>query len=93
VPSKRFAVDSGHPVCSPDEYINNGHKFTKVAKSYIGQNSGIYGTTWDKVESLLPGENQRYDIIMPNDSCKAYIANGVVVQARQSRKDVGYLYE
>ena len=93
VPSKRFAVDSGHPVCSPDEYINNGHKFTKVAKSYIGQNSGIYGTTWDKVESLLPGENQRYDIIMPDDSCKAYIANGVVVQARQSRKDVGYLYE
>lgn len=93
VPSKRFAVDSGHPVCSPDEYINNGHKFTKVAKSYIGQNSGIYGTTWDQVESLLPGENQRYDIIMPNDSCKAYIANGVVVQARQSRKDVGYLYE
>lgn len=93
VPSKRFAVDAGHPVCSPDEYINNGHKFTRVAKSYIGQNSGIYATTWDKVESLLPGENQRYDIIMPNDSCKAYIANGVVVQARQSRKDVGYLYE
>jgi hypothetical protein len=93
VPSKRFAVDSGHPVCSPDEYINNGHKFTKVAKSYIGQNSGIYGTTWDQVESLLPGENERYDIIMPNDSCKAYIANGVVVQARQSRKDVGYHYD
>lgn len=93
VPSKRFAVDAGHPVCSPDEYINNGHKFTRVARSYIGQNSGIYATTWDKVESLLPGENQRYDIIMPNDSCKAYIANGVVVQARQSRKDVGYLYE
>lgn len=93
VPSKRFAVDAGHPVCSPDEYLNNGHQFTKVAKSYIGQNSGIYATTWDKVESLLPGENQRYDIIMPNDSCKAYIANGVVVQARQSRKDVGYLYE
>lgn len=34
----------------------------------------------------------RYDIIMNENSCKAYIANGIVVQARQERKIPGYNY-
>ena len=27
-----------------------------------------------------------------DDSCKAYVANGIVVQARQNRKEPGYSY-
>jgi len=47
-------------------------------------------TQFERVNSEL--KNRRYDLIMKNSSCKAYIANGVVVQARQNRGSPGYSY-
>ena len=92
VPSKRFAVDHGHPIATQEEYLKNGNKSLRPAVTYLNNNNTIYCTIWSEVASLLPGENRRFDIIMKDDSCKAYIANGIVVQARQNRKDPGYEY-
>ena len=93
IPSKRFAVDSGHPISIPSEYKKLGKKSLRPAKSYLNKSKKIYATKWDMVGSLLPGENRRYDIIMKDNSCKAYIANGIIVQARQNRKMPGYNYQ
>jgi len=92
VPSKRFAVDHGHPIATQEEYSKNGNKSLRPAISYLNESKTIYCTLWNEVSSLLPGENRRFDIIMKDDSCKAYIANGIVVQARQDRKEPGYPY-
>jgi hypothetical protein len=56
-------------------------------------NNDIYEVKWDEIQFILRGDNKRYDIIMPNDSCRVYIANNVAVLARKERKQPGYLYE
>jgi hypothetical protein len=93
IPFKRFAVDAGHPICTPEEYIKNRDSSLQPAKTYLGKNKGIYEVTWDAVASLLPGKNKRFDIIMSENSCKAYNANGIIVKARLGRKLNGYSYE
>lgn len=91
VPNYRLAIDPGHPICTPEEYLKEGNKALKPAKSYLKEKS-IYTVKWNKVAALLPGENRRYDIIMSEDSCKTYIANGMVIQARKTRQQPGYKY-
>jgi hypothetical protein len=98
VPSIRFAVDAGHPICTQEAYKKNGVKSLQPAKSYLDQtqgneDEGIYVRTWDAVASLMPGKNIRFDLLMTHDSCKMYIANEIVVQARQERRVPGYQYE
>lgn len=93
VPYEILAIDAGHPISTPQEYRDKKQQSLKPAKSYLNPEKGIYSITWDKVESLLPGENKRYDLIMDDSSCKAYIANGIVVQARMNRTNPGYVYE
>ena len=92
IPSKRFAVDHGHPIQTQEHYNEYANDGLKPAKLFLNQNDNIYSTMWDKVADLLPGENKRYDIIMKEDSCKAYLANGIVVKSRKSRKIPGYEY-
>ncbi len=91
IPSNRFAVDAGHPICTISNYNVNLEKALTPAKSFVN-NKNIYIVNWEDVASLLPGENVRYDIIMKESSCKAYIANGLIIQSRQSRKVTGYSY-
>ena len=91
IPSDRFAVDAGHPICPPDSYNLNSQACLMPAKYFVN-NRDIYIVKWEDVKNLLPGENKRYDIIMKEDSCKAYIANGMIVKARESRKVPGYCY-
>ena len=91
VPSKRFGIDAGHPIATIDDYRINGKESLKPAKFFIN-NDTIYHSMWDNVESLFEGENRRYDIIMDKSSCNAYIANGLVVQARETRIYPGYDY-
>lgn len=89
VPTKRFGIDAGHPMAIPSEY-NDNHEL-KPAKEFINDTT-IYAGKWSDLGYLFEGENLRYDIIMPEDSCKAYFANGVVVKARQDRTEPGYSY-
>lgn len=89
IPSKRFGADAGHPIGMIDTY--SGNHMLKPAKEFIN-GSTIYAAKWDSVADLFVGDNHRYDIVMPEDSCGAYIANGVVVKSRQSRMEPGYNY-
>ena len=97
-PSRRLAIDAGHPMSDIITYKNNGNKCLIPAKFYLDHaknlgNKNIYSKSWDDIAPLMSGNNLRYDIIMPNDSCQAYFANGVVVKSRQNRKNPGYNYE
>lgn len=89
IPTKRFGVDAGHPIGVLTEYTDNST--LKPAKEFINDTT-IYAKRWDAVGDLFEGENKRYDIIMPETSCKAYIANGMVVKSRASRIVPGYDY-
>lgn len=89
VPSKRFGVDAGHPIGILAEYTDNS--VLKPAKEFINGTT-IYAKKWDQVGDLFVGENKRYDIIIPETSCKAYVANGMVVKSRLSRTVPGYNY-
>ncbi len=90
VPSRRFAVDAGHPICpclNTSSYVPH-----LIPAKHFVNNKNIYIVNWEDVKFLLPGENKRYDIIMKDDSCKAYVANGIIVKARQERIIPGYSY-
>jgi hypothetical protein len=41
-------------------------------------------------DKYFPPSYQRYDLILEPSSCGAYLANGVVVQARSTTQDAGY---
>jgi len=89
VPEARFAIDVGHPMASPIDYRMSNSKALRSAATYVnGKN--IYYARWNSISNLFPGENKRFDLMMSDDSCKAYIANGLVVQARLNRMQFGY---
>jgi hypothetical protein len=92
IPTQLFAIDPGHPMCTPEEFRLNGINGLKKARDYLNSTE-IRLTRWDETARIFPGLNIRYDIVMPKDSCGAYIANGVVVKSRLSIKDAGYLHE
>jgi len=84
-------VDAGHPICLPSTFAKFGFSALRPAKSYLGR-TGVYSVQWNVVGSLLPGKNECFDLILPDDSCKAFFANGIVVQARLRRKFPGYKF-
>lgn len=89
IPSTRFAVDPGHPICNSNEYNKIG---LQQAKNYVN-NKDIYLVKWNEVENLLPGKNKRYDIVLSEESSNVYIANNIIVKSRTNRKVPGYSYE
>jgi hypothetical protein len=93
LPNQRFAVDPGHPICTPQEFKISGQNALKKARDYLDPtNLNIRLTKWDQIASLFSGQNLRYDLVLPETSCGAYLANGLVVKARISLKDPGYIH-
>jgi hypothetical protein len=102
VPNDRFVVDAGHPICVPAQFRLHGKAALKEARKFLPtplstrlehapvSKPQIYYSDWDAVQSLVCGAQRRYDIVMPKGSCGAYLANGVVVQARHSLATPGY---
>ncbi len=92
VPSARFAIDYEHPMATPAAYRELGQQALRPAQTYIKRElkKQIYVVRWSRVASFLPGENKRFDLVLGADSCQSYLANGVVVQSRTSRKVSGY---
>ena len=87
-PSERFVVDPRHPICTIDAYLKDGNRALKSAKTWIN-NKTIYNYGIDKIhnEGLLELDI-RYDLILENSD--VYIANNIVIKARQSLKYPGY---
>ena len=94
LPTQRFAIDPGHPMCTPEQFKIGGLNALKKASDYLDPtNQNIKLTRWDQTAIELEGKNIRYDLVLSKNSCGAYIANGLVVKARISLKDPGYLHE
>ena len=89
VPTKRFGIDAGHPIGISNNYIMN--RTLIPAKEFLNGIT-IYDRKWDSVSDLFDGHTARYDIIMPDDSCGAYFANGIVVKSRKNFHEPGYSY-
>lgn len=88
VPSSLLAIDLGHPIATPSNYAKYGQAALKPAYTYKKKQL----TTWDRVATILPDPQYRYDLVLSNDSCQAYLANNVVIQARASLMKAGYKY-
>lgn len=56
VPSARFAVDPGHPICDPKDYATSGHLALRMARVWftLAKPGTVTMTTWDRLHLLLP---------------------------------------
>lgn len=87
-PSERFAIDPRHLMCTIDEYLKGENKALRCARKFIN-NKTIYSDQIDNIHSKsLLETNIRYDLILEDSD--VYIANNIVVKARQSFKQRGY---
>jgi len=111
VPNRRFAIDPGHPMCTPVDFATRGRAALRPAREFLDlatqphdkgpdgyyyldvPDATISWSDWDRVRDWLPPPHRRYDLILTTDSCGAYLANGVVVQARQSVQEPGYQHD
>ena len=87
IPSERFAIDIGHPMCTIMDYIKHWNSALREAKMYINQNT-IYCDTISNIHNGVLDENIRYDLILENSD--VYIANNLVIKARKSFTDAGH---
>ena len=81
-PSERLIIDPGHPMCTKEEYLENGYEALKPAGSYWEERVGnkISANKWtDDIVQLE--SSKRYDIIL-EEPFNTFVANGVVVRAK-----------
>jgi hypothetical protein len=83
-PSERFLIDPKHLMCTINEYLKDGNKALKCAREWVN-NKTIYN---DRIENIELEDNIRYDLVLEN--ADVYIANNIVIRARQSFKYAGY---
>jgi len=87
-PNERFGIDPKHPMCTIDEYLKEGNKALRRAETFIN-NKTIYCDRIDNIHNKgLLETNMRYDLILENSD--VYIANNLVIKARQSFRQTGY---
>jgi hypothetical protein len=88
IPNERFAIDPIHPMCTIKKYLRYGNKALRCAKTFINKRT-IYCDNMDNIHNKgLLETNQRYDLILEN--ADVYIANNIVIKARQSFRQTGY---
>ena len=92
LPTSRLAIDPKHPMSLPSEYCLKGKNALRPSIKFQKLDQSIQKLHWGEVESLLPGENLRYDLVLSDDSCGAYLANGIVIKARDTVNTPGYKY-
>ena len=95
VPDKLFIVDPGHPIATPEHFNTIGVVGLMPAKWYIDRDvpTTAYKSDWYAIKELVDGLPLRYDLVLEDGSCGAYLANGVVVKARISAKPAGYWHD
>lgn len=87
-PNERFGIDPKHPMCTIDEYLKEGNQALQRAETFIN-NKTIYCDRINNIHNKgLLETNIRYDLILENSD--VYIANNLVIKARQSFKRSGY---
>ena len=92
LPHSRLAIDPKHPIALPVEYALHGNVALQPGWQFRKSNSQIQRLHWGDVAKLLPGDNLRYDLVLDDNSCGAYFANGLIIKARQAVQTPGYQY-
>jgi hypothetical protein len=92
-PSEKLIIDPGHPICLLEEYKKNGIDALKRAGEFVNENNEqIYVSDWS--DPSLGDDidiRRRYDIVLESPY-KTYIANNIVIMARESSTNAGYLH-
>ena len=86
-----MAIDPEHAMCTQEEHAQEGNQALKSWRRFLGRKE-VTETTWGKVEEVPPGKNERYDLVLANDSVRAYFANGLIVRSRECEMEAGYDY-
>lgn len=96
VPSERLLVDVGHPIGRLSEFSELGSGGLLPAIQFaegLGEGQARV-VSWSEAEDYLPDAWWRYDLILEEGTCGAYIVNGgVVAKARNSVLDPGYHHD
>lgn len=82
IPNKQLIIDPGHPICTPQEYLEKGYEALKPAGSYWEQFKGdkVYTKKW--TDTFVQNQpSVRYDLIL-EEPHNTYIANNIIVRAR-----------
>lgn len=90
IPSSQLIIDPGHPMCLKSEYLQHGLSALKKAGEYLNNND-IYKIKWNDIKITESNTDNmiRYDLIL-EDSYPVYMANNVVVKARDDIYNAGY---
>ena len=81
-PSERLIIDPGHPMCTKEEYLENGYEALRPAGSYWEElkSDKIYSKKWTDV-LVQEQPSRRYDLIL-EEPFNTYIANGMIVASK-----------
>jgi len=82
-PSQRLIIDPGHPMCTKEDYLENGYEALRPAGSYWEERleSGQIQTEKWTDDSVQKESSRRYDIVL-EEPFNTYVANGMVVRAK-----------
>lgn len=80
-PEEQLIIDPGHPICTKEDYFEQGHDALRPAGSYWEELKGdkIYNKKWTDIY-VQEEPSVRYDLILEGDY-NTYVANGLVVES------------
>ena len=81
-PTKQLIIDPGHPMCTKQEYLENGYDALRPAGTYWDELKGekVYTKKWTDV-FVQEEPSVRYDLIL-EEPFNTYVANGIVVRSK-----------
>ena len=80
--NEQLIIDPGHPMCTREEYLENGYDELRPAGTYWEEMKGekIYTKKW--TDTFVQNEpSVRYDLIL-EEPYNVYIASGLVVRSK-----------
>ena len=80
-PEEQLIIDPGHPICTKEQYLENGYESFRPAGSYWEELKGdkIYTKKWTDIY-VQEEPSIRYDLVLEGEY-NNYVANGLVVES------------
>jgi hypothetical protein len=79
-PNQQLIIDPGHPICTKEEYLKDGHQALRPAGTYWEELDQVLIKKWTDI--FVQNEpSVRYDLIL-EEPFNTYIANGIIVRAK-----------
>lgn len=93
-PSQRLILDPGHPICTREKYGQLGQNGLRPAASWATAPLASAIIKWkdERVQRHeTEGSTLRYDLVL-HGSSRTYMANGLIIQSRDSYLNAGYAH-